>query len=93
MINTTLAIILIVLSIYFIVTEFINCKECFHNFGKLGYLGVASKCFDCEKQYPPEQRWKAQPSKCFSCERELAARHGDSAAYHGKQQKCLSCGY
>ena len=86
MFNITLAVLLIGLSIYFIVTEFINCKECF-----LNYLGVASKCFDCEKQYPPEQRWKAQPSKCFSCERELASRYGDSAAYHGKQQKCLSC--
>ena len=88
MINTTLAIILIVLSIYFIVTEFISCKECF-----LNYLGVASKCFDCEKQYPPNQKWKGQPSKCFDCEKELASRYGDSAAYRGKQQKCLSCGH
>ena len=86
MIHNVFACILIILSIYFIVTEFIDCKECFVN-----YLGVASKCFDCEKQYPPNQKWKAQPSKCFDCENELAAKYGNAAAYQGKQQKCLSC--
>ena len=86
MINLVLASMLILLSLYFIFTEFINCKECFTN-----YLGIASKCFDCEKQYPDDQKWKAQPSKCFDCENELAAKYGNAAAYQGKQQKCLSC--
>ena len=88
MINTTFALILIALSLYFIITEFIQCKECFQN-----YLGVASKCFDCEKQYPLDQKWKGQPSKCFSCERELASRFGNQTAYHAKQQKCFDCGH
>ena len=86
MIDTAFAIILICLSVYFIITEFLHCKECFTN-----YLGVASKCFDCEKQYPDDQKWKAQPSKCFDCERELSEKYGNAAAYQGKQQKCLSC--
>tara|TARA_Y100000590_G_scaffold397389_1_gene478891 strand:+ start:144 stop:404 length:261 start_codon:yes stop_codon:yes gene_type:complete len=86
MINLILRIIIIAFALYFIITEYNDCKECFTN-----YLGVATKCFDCEKQFPLDQKWKAQPSKCFSCERELALRYGNEAAYQGKQQKCLHC--
>lgn len=79
-------ILLVIVSLYFIVTEFIDCKERFQN-----YLGVATKCFSCEKQFPPGQEWRGQPSKCFDCEKELAQRHGPCAAFGGKQQKCFSC--
>ena len=62
-------------------------NECFTN-----YLGVASKCFDCEKQYPDDQKWKAQPSKCFDCERELSEKYGKNSvriASEGIEQKWL----
>ena len=67
MINNILALILISLSIYFILTEFMHCKECFQN-----YLGSSTRCFDCEEQYPDDQKWKGQPSKCFDCDKELS---------------------
>lgn len=87
MLYTVLFLLLIAISIYVIITECNDCKETF-----VTYLGIATKCFDCEKQFPPEQKWRGQPSKCFSCERELAAHSGNQAVYQGKQQKCFDCG-
>ena len=61
----------------------------FYNF----HLGQPTKCFSCEAQLPHPIKFLGGPTKCFDCERELAAKYGNNAAYHGKQQKCLSCGY
>ena len=71
MIDTAFAIILICLSVYFIITEFLHCKECFTN-----YLGVASKCFDCESQMKYPNKYKSHSSKCFSCEHDLEKKYG-----------------
>jgi hypothetical protein len=86
MMSNIFALILIALALYFILTEFLHCKECFQN-----YLGASTKCFDCEKQYPDDQKWKGQPSKCFDCEKELQVNNGDAAAYQGKQMRCFDC--
>ena len=86
MTDTVLALLLIGLALYFIYVEFSHCKECFND-----YLSVASKCFDCEKQYPVDEKWKGQPAKCFDCEKELASKYGNNAVYRGKQSKCLDC--
>ncbi len=40
------------------------------------YFNKRSSCYSCERDFPPEERWRAQPSKCFSCERQLAATPG-----------------
>ena len=45
-------------------------------FAAAHYDNKRSSCFDCERDFPPEERWRAQPSKCFSCERQLAATPG-----------------
>ena len=49
-----------------------------------------SKCFDCERQMPPELRYMAQQTKCFSCEREMAKVSPDHAL-GTHPQKCFDC--
>ena len=51
------------------------------------YLGYPTKCFACERQFPPGQEWRGQPTKCFSCERQAL-----NAAQSTHPSKCLSCG-
>lgn len=50
------------------------------------YLGYPTKCFSCERQFPPGQEWRGQSTKCFSCERHAP----DAQSTH--PSKCLSCG-
>ena len=40
------------------------------------FYNKRSSCYSCERDFPPDERWRAQPSKCFSCERQLAATPG-----------------
>ena len=47
-----------------------KCIDCQKNLPlKYKYLSVASKCYDCEKQYLNQNLNPifTQPSKCFSC--------------------------
>ena len=76
----------IMISLYLIYEEVMDCKECFSN-----YMASSTKCFSCEKQFPKGQEWRGQPSKCIDCEKELVKRHGPQAGIDGKQLKCLSC--
>lgn len=54
-------------------------------------IGHPGSCIDCEDQYIPEQKWRAQPSKCFSCERDMLRRHGEEAVFMATKQKCFDC--
>ena len=54
------------------------------------HLAQPSKCFDCEKQYKDEEKWKAQPSKCFDCERDIIERIGKpSVGFYAQPSKCF----
>ena len=50
-----------------------------------------TKCFDCEKGIPREQKYISGPTKCFSCEKELAKQYGSKYAALAQPSKCFSC--
>lgn len=75
-------VFIIVVSLYFIYTQYYGCKEAFTN-----YLNIASKCFSCENELPDELKWMGQPAKCFDCQNEYRVRYGPNSVYSTTQQK------
>lgn len=50
-----------------------------------------SKCFSCEKQTNPMQKYLAEPSKCYSCEGQAIKSMGSQYAIREQNTKCFDC--
>lgn len=50
-----------------------------------------SKCFSCEKQTSPAQKYLAEPSKCYSCEGQAIKTMGSQYAIREQNTKCFDC--
>jgi hypothetical protein len=51
-------------------------------------LSFPSKCVDCERAFPPGQKWRAQQTKCFDCEHNHQMMGGPQYTH---PNKCLDC--
>ena len=54
------------------------------------HLSGPTKCFSCERAFPPAYSWLGRQTKCFDCERQLA-REDPNLANKTHGTKCFSC--
>jgi hypothetical protein len=62
--NQSIVAIIVLIAIY-ATWRYLQKHERFDN-----ALNHPTKCFDCEKQFPPELAWMGQKTKCYSCEKQ-----------------------
>lgn len=76
--SCTTSFAIFVLLAFFLVVFIVSSNKMYENFSNA--LDHPTKCFSCEKQFPPELAWKGQNTKCFDCEKDMITRTGNVSA-------------